>query len=110
MKKLIIRSAYIIAIATILIICGFAMDKVNHYSVPATVYGLDYDGYTLFETEDGNLWAYELPDHLAKGTHVTLNMYDMTNGESRINDIILSVTINDKEVKKTDKEINENPQ
>lgn len=53
-------------------------DKANRYSVPATVIGLDDDGYTLFETPDGNVWAYELADgdFLQKGKEVTLNMYD----------------------------------
>lgn len=85
-------------LALIIIGTAFAFDKANHYSVPAVVTGTDYDGYTLFETPDGNLWAYELPAHVAKGTKATLNMYDMSpDGKDVTDNVILSVEIEDED-------------
>lgn len=82
-------------IASLIIIgTAFAYDKANEYTVSAVVYGTDTDGYTLFETPDGNLWAYELPAHVAKGTKAKLNMYDMSpDGKDVTDNIILSVEI-----------------
>lgn len=78
------------------IIIGVVQDKANTYSVSATVYGKDCDGYTLFETPDGNIWAYELADedYLQKGKEVTLNMYDNSpDGKDVRWNTILSIEI-----------------
>ena len=88
-----------ITIITVCLIAIFTFlfyldDKSKEYSVPAVVYGTDYDGYTLFETNDGNLWAYEIPFHVDKGTKATLNMYDMSpDGKDVTDNVILSVEI-----------------
>lgn len=90
-----IKSICITMLVLVVCIAGVVIqDKANHYSVPAEVIGLDYDGYTLFETKDGNIWAYELKDHLDKGTEVKLNMLDNSpDGKTVKYNTILSIEL-----------------
>ena len=100
-KKTIIKGTCIavLSIAFLIGVC-LASDYMNKYSVPAVVVGLDNEGNTLFETQDGNLWAYELPTYIGRGKEVRLNMYDMSpDGRTVEDNIILSITIDGTEVK-----------
>ena len=84
----------IVCLFVIIVLSCVLVDKAKCYTVPATVVGTDYDGYTLFETPDGNIWAYEIPFHVAKGTNAKLNMYDMSpDGKTVTDNVILSVEI-----------------
>lgn len=92
-RKVNILLAIVCFIAIMTLTC-IMVDKAKEYTVSATVVGTDYDGYTLFETPDGNIWAYELPFHVAKGTDARLNMYDMSpDGKTVSDNVILSVEI-----------------
>lgn len=97
MKTKIIKIATITTLFVMsFIIIGVGQDKANTYSVSATVYGKDCDGYTLFKTPDGNIWAYELADedYLQKGKEVTLNMYDNTHDGKDVRwNTILSIEV-----------------
>ena len=108
MKTKVLNGVLIAVVVVVVSIIALDIQyKTNHYSIPAVVYGVDCDGYTLFETKDGNLWAYKLADpfYLNKGTEVRLNMYNMSpDGHSVKDNIVLSVEYNGVEMREIDKE------
>lgn len=72
----------------------YLQDKASHYTVPAYVYGHEGTETHLFETPDGNIWAYDLNDYIPTGKEVKLNMLDMSpDGKDVTHNIILSINI-----------------
>ena len=90
-----IKATLITLVVCLIFIGGvYLQDKSAHYSVPAIVYGHEGTETHIFETPDGNIWAYDLNDYIPTGKEVRLNMLDMSpDGKDVTHNKILSVNI-----------------